>query len=92
MMTFSGHTGVTQSTKPPFKLSVCVDMTRETCLCVLHRVFQADLQVRLQQWGAEKCIGDVFVKFCSKLKVYTNYLNNYTTAIHTIDKVKPVSF
>uniref|UniRef100_A0A3Q4GRR3 Epithelial cell-transforming sequence 2 oncogene-like n=1 Tax=Neolamprologus brichardi TaxID=32507 RepID=A0A3Q4GRR3_NEOBR len=54
----------------------------------LNRVFQADLQVRLQQWGAEKCIGDVFVKFCSKLKVYTNYLNNYTTAIHTIDKCR----
>uniref|UniRef100_A0A3P9CNM8 Epithelial cell transforming 2 like n=1 Tax=Maylandia zebra TaxID=106582 RepID=A0A3P9CNM8_9CICH len=54
----------------------------------LNRVFQADLQVRLQQWGAEKCIGDVFVKFCSKLKVYTNYLNNYTTAIQTIDKCR----
>ncbi|CAI5638334.1 unnamed protein product [Oreochromis niloticus] len=54
----------------------------------LNRVFQADLQARLQQWGAEKCIGDVFVKFCSKLRVYTNYLNNYTTAIHTIDKCR----
>uniref|UniRef100_I3K3K8 Coiled-coil domain containing 28A n=2 Tax=Oreochromis TaxID=8139 RepID=I3K3K8_ORENI len=54
----------------------------------LNRVFQADLQARLQQWGAEKCIGDVFVKFCSKLRVYTNYLNNYTTAIHTTDKCR----
>lgn len=58
------------------------------CVCVCCRVFQVDLQARLQQWGAEQCIGDVFVKLCSKLRVYTNYLNNYTTALCTIDKVK----
>ncbi|XP_049918915.1 epithelial cell-transforming sequence 2 oncogene-like [Epinephelus moara] len=52
----------------------------------LNRVFQVDLQTRLQQWGAEQCVGDVFVKLCSKLRVYSNYLNNYTTALRTIDK------
>ncbi|KAI4831338.1 hypothetical protein KUCAC02_000885 [Chaenocephalus aceratus] len=51
-----------------------------------HMVFRVDLEARLQQWGAEQCVGDVLVKLCSKLRVYTNYLNNYTTAIHTIDK------
>lgn len=51
-------------------------------------MFQVDLQARLQQWGAEQCVGDVFVKLCSKLRVYTNYLNNYTTALRTIDKVQ----
>ncbi|XP_032412342.1 epithelial cell-transforming sequence 2 oncogene-like isoform X2 [Xiphophorus hellerii] len=57
---------------------------------ILHQngVFQADLQARLQHWGAEQCVGDVFVKFCSKLNVYTNYLNNYITTIHTIDKCR----
>ncbi|XP_070786926.1 epithelial cell-transforming sequence 2 oncogene-like [Enoplosus armatus] len=54
----------------------------------LNRVFQVDLQARLQQWGAEQCVGDVFVKLCSKLRVYTNYLNNYTTALRTIDKCR----
>ncbi|XP_043965999.1 epithelial cell-transforming sequence 2 oncogene-like isoform X1 [Gambusia affinis] len=57
---------------------------------ILHQngAFQADLQARLQRWGAEQCLGDVFVKFCSKLNVYTNYLNNYITTIHTIDKCR----
>lgn len=58
------------------------------CVCVCCRVFQADLQARLQQWGAEQCIGDVCVKLCSNLRVYTNYFNNYTTALCTIDKVR----
>nr|XP_019959671.1 PREDICTED: epithelial cell-transforming sequence 2 oncogene-like isoform X2 [Paralichthys olivaceus] len=54
----------------------------------LNRVFLGDLQARLQQWGAEQCVGDVFVKLCSGLRVYTNYLNNYTTALCTIDKCR----
>ncbi|XP_040888731.1 epithelial cell-transforming sequence 2 oncogene-like [Toxotes jaculatrix] len=57
-----------------------------TQILELNRVFQVDLQSRLQQWGAEQCIGDVFVKLCSSLRVYTNYLNNFTTALCTIDK------
>ncbi|XP_074482734.1 epithelial cell-transforming sequence 2 oncogene-like isoform X2 [Sebastes fasciatus] len=59
-----------------------------TQILELNRVFQVDLQARLQQWGAEQCVGDVFVKLCSKLRVYTNYLNNYTTALRTIDKCR----
>ncbi|XP_037829715.1 epithelial cell-transforming sequence 2 oncogene-like [Kryptolebias marmoratus] len=54
----------------------------------LNSVFQADLQTRLQQWAADQCVGDVFVKLCSKLSVYTNYLNNYTVALRTIDKCR----
>ncbi|KAM8902595.1 epithelial cell-transforming sequence 2 oncogene-like isoform 2-T2 [Spinachia spinachia] len=54
----------------------------------LNRMFHADLQARLQQWGAEQCVGDVLVKLCSKLRVYSNYLNNYTTAVITIDKCR----
>lgn len=57
------------------------------CVCVCRRVFQADLRARLQQWGAEQCVGDVFLKLCSKLRVYTNYLNSYATAVRAIDKV-----
>ncbi|KAK5847915.1 hypothetical protein PBY51_017006 [Eleginops maclovinus] len=59
-----------------------------TRILELNRVFQVDLQARLQQWGAAQCVGDVLVKLCSKLRVYTNYLNNYPTAIHTIDKCR----
>lgn len=65
------------------------------CVCVFCdvlnlpccRVFQADLEARLQQWGADCCVGDVFVKLCSRLSVYSNYFNNYTTALSSIDKV-----
>ncbi|XP_067439428.1 epithelial cell-transforming sequence 2 oncogene-like isoform X1 [Thunnus thynnus] len=59
-----------------------------TQILELNRVFQVDLQARLQQWGAEQCVGDVCVKLCSNLRVYTNYFNNYTTALCTIDKCR----
>lgn len=50
-------------------------------------MFQADLEARLQRWGADRCVGDVFVKLCSRLRVYSNYFNNYATALRSIDKV-----
>lgn len=56
-------------------------------VCVCCRAFRVDLEARLQQWGADQRVGDVFVKLCSKLRVYSNYLNNYTTALRTIDQV-----
>uniref|UniRef100_UPI003AB083F1 epithelial cell-transforming sequence 2 oncogene-like n=1 Tax=Centroberyx gerrardi TaxID=166262 RepID=UPI003AB083F1 len=54
----------------------------------LNRLFQLELEARLERWGAEQCIGDVCVKLCSKLRVYTNYLNNYPTALRTVDKCR----
>ncbi|XP_061633247.1 epithelial cell-transforming sequence 2 oncogene-like isoform X2 [Phyllopteryx taeniolatus] len=54
----------------------------------LNRGFKVDLDARLQQWGAEQCVGDVCVKLCTHFRVYTNYLNNYTTALSTIDKCR----
>uniref|UniRef100_A0A3Q3D459 Coiled-coil domain containing 28A n=1 Tax=Hippocampus comes TaxID=109280 RepID=A0A3Q3D459_HIPCM len=53
-----------------------------------HREFKAALDARLQQWGAEQCVGDVCLKLCTHLRVYTNYLNNYTTALSAIDKCR----
>lgn len=46
-----------------------------------------DLEARLQRWGAEQCVGDVLMKLCSKLRVYSNYLSNYPTALGAIDRV-----
>ncbi|XP_055084630.1 epithelial cell-transforming sequence 2 oncogene-like [Periophthalmus magnuspinnatus] len=54
----------------------------------LNRVLQTDLDSRLRQWSAQQCVGDVLVKFCQKLRIYTNYFNNYCTAVHTIDKCR----
>ncbi|XP_037552261.1 epithelial cell-transforming sequence 2 oncogene-like [Nematolebias whitei] len=59
-----------------------------TVIQQLNSVFQADLQTRMQQWAADQCVGDVFLKLCSKLSVYTNYLNNYTLTLGTIDKCR----
>ncbi|CAJ0937007.1 unnamed protein product [Ranitomeya imitator] len=46
-----------------------------------------ELTERLQEWGPAQCLGDVFVKFSSHLKIYTNFFNNYTVILKTIDKV-----
>ncbi|KAJ0062478.1 hypothetical protein NL108_013687, partial [Boleophthalmus pectinirostris] len=58
----------------------------------LNRYFytHADLESRLRQWSAQQCVGDVLLKFCQKLRVYTNYFNNYCTAVHTIDKCREI--
>lgn len=56
-------------------------------VCVCSRAFQADLEARLQRWGAEQCVGDVLMKLCSKLRVYANYLSNYPSALGAIDRV-----
>ncbi|XP_041710463.1 epithelial cell-transforming sequence 2 oncogene-like [Coregonus clupeaformis] len=57
----------------------------------INRLFLSELGPRLQQWEAGQCVGDVCVKFCSKLRVYTNYLNNYPTALLTIDKCREMN-
>ncbi|XP_073527437.1 epithelial cell-transforming sequence 2 oncogene-like [Phyllobates terribilis] len=43
---------------------------------------------RLQEWGPAQCLGDVFIKFSSRLKTYTNFFNNYTVILKTIDKCR----
>ncbi|XP_056157478.1 epithelial cell-transforming sequence 2 oncogene-like isoform X2 [Lampris incognitus] len=63
-------------------------LTPVTLIHKLNRLFRLELEARLEQWGAEQCVGDVCLKLCSKLQVYTNYLNNYPTALGTIDKCR----
>ncbi|KAF6722229.1 Epithelial cell-transforming sequence 2 oncogene-like [Oryzias melastigma] len=70
------------------RADIQIIFTAVSQLLQINRVFHADLQSRLQQWRADQCVGDVFVKLGFKLKVYTNYLNNYTTILHTIDKCR----
>ncbi|XP_077145360.1 epithelial cell-transforming sequence 2 oncogene-like isoform X3 [Ranitomeya variabilis] len=47
-----------------------------------------ELTERLQEWGPAQCLGDVFIKFSSRLKTYTNFFNNYTVILKTIDKCR----
>ncbi|XP_065830944.1 epithelial cell-transforming sequence 2 oncogene-like isoform X2 [Oscarella lobularis] len=53
---------------------------------VLSRLLIDDLKSRLDTWTADQCIGDVLLKFASQLKVYTNYVNNYSVTLSTIEK------
>ncbi|GAA6102395.1 epithelial cell-transforming sequence 2 oncogene-like isoform X1 [Tachysurus ichikawai] len=54
----------------------------------VNNLFLQDLTERAEEWSPMQCVGDVFVRFCAKLRAYTNFFNNYTTAIRTIDKCK----
>ncbi|CAG00886.1 unnamed protein product [Tetraodon nigroviridis] len=62
-------------------------LTPVTSILELNRTFQADLEARLQHWGAEQCVGDVLMKLCSNLRVYSTYLSNYPTAVDAVDRV-----
>ncbi|XP_056624679.1 epithelial cell-transforming sequence 2 oncogene-like isoform X1 [Triplophysa dalaica] len=53
-----------------------------------NKLFLIELQERLQEWGPLQCVGDVCVKFCTKLRAYTNFFNNYPTILKTIDKCR----
>ncbi|KAJ7988707.1 hypothetical protein DPEC_G00312020 [Dallia pectoralis] len=66
-------------------------LTPVTYILDINRLFLSELGSRLQHWGADQCVGDVCVKFCSKLRQYTNYLQNYPTAIRTIDKCREMN-
>ncbi|XP_053365179.1 epithelial cell-transforming sequence 2 oncogene-like [Clarias gariepinus] len=55
-----------------------------------NNVFLQDLTERSRRWSPVQCVGDVFIRFCGKLRAYTNFFNNYSTAIRTIDKCKEV--
>ncbi|XP_030642507.1 epithelial cell-transforming sequence 2 oncogene-like [Chanos chanos] len=54
----------------------------------INRLFLQELAERLEDWGPLQCLGDVCVKFCTNLRAYTNFFNNYPTILKTIDKVK----
>uniref|UniRef100_A0A4W4HL19 Epithelial cell transforming 2 like n=1 Tax=Electrophorus electricus TaxID=8005 RepID=A0A4W4HL19_ELEEL len=53
-----------------------------------NKVFLQDLTERLEEWSPLQCVGDVFVRFCTKLPAYTNFFNNYPNALRTIDKCR----
>ncbi|XP_044147657.1 epithelial cell-transforming sequence 2 oncogene-like [Bufo gargarizans] len=54
----------------------------------VNKQLLCELTERLQEWGPAQCLGDVFIKFASRLKTYTNFFNNYTVILKTIDKCR----
>ncbi|XP_052238389.1 epithelial cell-transforming sequence 2 oncogene-like [Dreissena polymorpha] len=48
-----------------------------------------NLQSRLLDWDPQQsCLGDIFVKFNSHLKVYTNFINNNEVILRCIERSK----
>ncbi|KAM7172524.1 epithelial cell-transforming sequence 2 oncogene-like isoform 2-T2 [Macrochelys suwanniensis] len=51
----------------------------------LNRQFLNDLTERLQEWSPSQCLGEIFTQFGWQLQTYTNFFNNYTVILKTID-------
>ncbi|XP_059150154.1 epithelial cell-transforming sequence 2 oncogene-like [Physella acuta] len=55
----------------------------------ISRELEEDLRNKLADWDAQHtCVGDVFVRFCTKLKAYTNFTNNYEVILRAIERCK----
>ncbi|CAH2250571.1 epithelial cell-transforming sequence 2 oncogene-like [Pelobates cultripes] len=54
----------------------------------INKHLLGELVERFQEWGPAQCLGDVFMKFGSQLNSYTNFFNNYSVILKTIDKIQ----
>ncbi|KAI1895672.1 hypothetical protein AGOR_G00108630 [Albula goreensis] len=57
----------------------------------VNSLFLEGVAERLKEWGPSQCLGDVFLRLCSKLRTYTNFFNNYPTVLRTIDKCREMT-
>ncbi|KAM5263996.1 LOW QUALITY PROTEIN: epithelial cell-transforming sequence 2 oncogene-like [Ctenodactylus gundi] len=53
----------------------------------LNRQLLEKLRDRLQEWGPNHCVGEIFIKFGS-LNTYTNFFNNYPVVLETMEKCR----
>uniref|UniRef100_K7FX19 Epithelial cell transforming 2 like n=1 Tax=Pelodiscus sinensis TaxID=13735 RepID=K7FX19_PELSI len=53
-----------------------------------YRNFLNDLTERVQEWSPTQCLGELFTQFGRHLQTYTNFFNNYTIILKTIDTLK----
>uniref|UniRef100_A0A452IS83 Uncharacterized protein n=1 Tax=Gopherus agassizii TaxID=38772 RepID=A0A452IS83_9SAUR len=51
----------------------------------LNRQFLNELTERLREWSPSQCLGEIFTQFGWQLQTYTNFFNNYTVILKTID-------
>ncbi|GCB69433.1 hypothetical protein scyTo_0012426 [Scyliorhinus torazame] len=54
----------------------------------LNRDLLRDLRDRFSEWGPSQCLGDIFIKFSTRLTNYTNFFNNYSAILKIIDKCR----
>ncbi|KAK3578884.1 hypothetical protein CHS0354_010250 [Potamilus streckersoni] len=72
--------------------NVQIIFTDVMAILQLSKELTKDLKNRIAEWDSENsCLGDIFVKFCSHLKVYTNFANNYEVILRCIERCKEQS-
>lgn len=55
----------------------------------IFREMTNDLKNRIGDWQPQNtCLGDIFVRFCTHLKIYTNFVNNYDVVLQCIERCK----
>uniref|UniRef100_A0A3Q3WPD8 Uncharacterized protein n=1 Tax=Mola mola TaxID=94237 RepID=A0A3Q3WPD8_MOLML len=52
----------------------------------IHKDFYDALLPRVQDWGHQQCVGDLFQKLASQLGLYRAFVDNYKVAVETADK------
>ncbi|XP_076587006.1 breakpoint cluster region protein isoform X1 [Chaetodon auriga] len=52
----------------------------------IHKDFYDALLPRVQDWGHQQCVGDLFQRLASQLGVYRAFVDNYKVAVETADK------
>uniref|UniRef100_A0A8D0D0H7 BCR activator of RhoGEF and GTPase n=1 Tax=Sander lucioperca TaxID=283035 RepID=A0A8D0D0H7_SANLU len=52
----------------------------------IHKDFFDALLPRVQDWGHQQCVGDLFQKLASQLGVYRAFVDNYEVAVEMADK------
>ena len=58
-------------------------------ICDISKELVENLKNRTADWDAmNSCLGDIFVKFCTHLKLYTNFVNNYDVILQCIERTK----
>uniref|UniRef100_A0A8C4SNT1 Epithelial cell transforming 2 like n=1 Tax=Erpetoichthys calabaricus TaxID=27687 RepID=A0A8C4SNT1_ERPCA len=68
--------------------NVQIIFTDALAVLEMNRTFLQELKERLNEWTPSQCIGDLFLKFGTGLKTYTNFFNNYPVVLKTIDKCR----
>ncbi|XP_020893438.2 epithelial cell-transforming sequence 2 oncogene-like, partial [Exaiptasia diaphana] len=56
----------------------------------ISSVMLNELSKRLQKnkWNSHQCLGDIFMKFTTTSRAYTNFLNNYPITLTTLQRCK----
>ncbi|XP_076076659.1 epithelial cell-transforming sequence 2 oncogene-like [Mytilus galloprovincialis] len=58
-------------------------------ICDISKELVENLKNRTADWDPmNSCLGDIFVKFCTHLKLYTNFVNNYDVILQCIERTK----